>query len=230
MVVEIWECQWKEYKRHNTTHNAYLYPTEHIFRMTEQEVLVNVMNGRMFGAVEVDIEVPEHLRDYFEEMPPIFKNTTIQEEDIGEHMKDYLKKTNKTFKPTKYLIGSMFGIQILLITPLIRWYVKQGLVVTKIYQFIEFCPKNAFSPFEQSVTNDRRAGDRDPAYKAIADTSKLIGNSFYGYTIMNKAKHLSVEFCKHEKAAKLINDPKFMSVEEFEGDNFEVGIYKWINT
>ena len=45
-------------------------------------------------------------------------------------------------------------------------------------------PKRAFSPFEQSVTNDRRAGDRDPAYKVIADTSKLIGN--YHFTNNNK--------------------------------------------
>ena len=58
MVVEMWECQWKEYKRHNTIHNAYLYPPEHTFRMTEQKILVNVLSGRMFGAMEVDIEVP----------------------------------------------------------------------------------------------------------------------------------------------------------------------------
>ena len=190
--------------------------------MTEQEILRNIIDGTMFGAVEIDIVVPENLKQHFEEMPPIFKNVTIQEEDIGEHMRQFLRETNKTFHPTKYLIGSMFGTKILLITPLLRWYVEHGLLVTKIYQFIEFCPKRAFSPFEESVTNDRRAGDRDPAYKAIADTSKLIGNSFYGYTIMNKGKHLSVEFCRHEKASKLINDPKFMSIEEFEGDNFEV--------
>ena len=218
----MWECQWREYKRHNAIHNQYLYPTEHLFRMTEQEILRNITEGSMFGVAEVDIKVPENLKHHFEEMPPIFKNVTIQEEDIGEHMTEFLRQTNKTFKPTKYLIGSMFGIKILLITPLLRWYVEHGLIITKIYQFIEFCPKKAFSPFEESVTNDRRAGDRDLAYKAIADTSKLIGNSFYGYTIMNKEKHLSVEFCKHEKASKLINDPKFMSIEEFEGDNFEV--------
>ena len=68
--------------------------------------------------------------------------------------------------------------KILLITPLLRWYIEHGLLVTKINQFIEFCPKRAFSPYEESVTNDKRAGDRDPAYKALADTSKLIGNSF----------------------------------------------------
>lgn len=221
-VIEMWECEWREYKRSNTIHNSYVYPTEHIFRMNEREILANIMACSMFGVVEVDIEVPENLKEHFQEMPPIFKNITIQEQDIGEHMSEFLRSSNKTFKDTRYLIGSMFATKILLITPLLRWYIQHGLVVTKIYQFIEFSPKKAFLPFEQSVTNDRRAGDRDPAYKVIADTSKLIGNSFYGYTIMNKSKHLSVKFCTHDEASKLINDPRFMSIDEFEDDCFEV--------
>ena len=183
-VVEMWECQWGEYKRHNGVHNPYLYPTEHIFRMTEHELLRNVLEGSMFGVIEIDIKVPENLKAHFEEMPPIFKNVTIQEQDIGDHMKEFLRASNKTFKDTRYLIGSMFATKILLITPLLRWYIKHGLVVTKVHQFVEFNPKRAFSPFEQSVTNDRRAGDRDPAYKVIADTSKLIGN--YHFTNNNK--------------------------------------------
>ena len=39
----------------------------------------------------------------------------------------------------------------------------------------------------------------------------------YGYTIMNKSKHLSVDFCAEERASDLVNDPRFMSLEEFDG-------------
>ena len=177
-VIEMWECQWLEFTRLNTIQNSYTYPTENIYRMTEQDILRNIVDGNMFGAVEVDLNVPESLKDYFQEMPPIFKNTTIREEDIGDHMREYLRSKNKTFKPTRYLIGSMFATKILLITPLLRWYLNHGLVVTKVYQFIEFSPQRAFLPFEQSVSNDRRAGDRNPAYKVIADTSKLIGEYY----------------------------------------------------
>ena len=126
--------------------------------------------------MEVDIHVPQHLKTHFQEMPPIFKNTIVREADIGEHMQTFLRETGKTYKDTKYLIGSMFAEKILLITPLLKWYIDHGVVVSKIHQVIEFKPARAFQSFEERVTNDRRAGDRDPAYGAVADTSKLIGS------------------------------------------------------
>ena len=173
----MWECQWRKAKKDNPIHNAYVYPTEHIFRMTQQEVLEYIKNEDLFGVVEVDIHVPEDLKEHFQEMPPVFKNIKITETDIGDHMRDFLKENKRTFKDTKYLIGSMFASKILLITPLLRWYISHGLIITRVYQVIEFSPKKAFQSFEKSVSDDRRAGDRDPAYKAIADTSKLIGNN-----------------------------------------------------
>ena len=103
------------------------------------------------------------------------KNTTITENDIGEHMTDFLKSTGKSFKPTRYLIGSMWGEKILMITPLLTWYIRHGLEVTRIHQIIEFAPKKCFKEFADRVSNDRRAGDTDPALKIVAETSKLIG-------------------------------------------------------
>ena len=132
----MWECQWRNYKRHNATQNKYLYPTEHIFRMTQNEVLEHIKSGRIFGAVEVDLHVPEHLKPHFQEMPPIFKNVNVTKADIGDYMQDYLKRKERTFKDTRYLIGSMFATKILLITPLLKWYMSHGLIVTKIYQVV----------------------------------------------------------------------------------------------
>ena len=222
--MTIWECEWKEYKRSHNTHNRYTYPTESMYRMTEASLLERIRQGLIFGAVEVDIHVPNPLKEYFSEMPPIFKNTVVKHEDIGVFMQDFLKERNREFKDTRYLIGSMFGDKILIITPLLVWYMNHGLVVTKIHQLIEFKPSKCFKPFADRVSNDRRAGDRDPSMKAIADTSKLIGNSFYGYTIMNKGKHQNVQFLGEEDAVRAINNPRFVSLEEFE-DSYEVSMY-----
>ena len=82
----MWECEWREYKKqHHTIHNKYVYPTEHIYRMSQQEVLGYIENGDLFGVIEVDLHVPEHLKDYFQEMPPVFKNINITEADIGDY-------------------------------------------------------------------------------------------------------------------------------------------------
>ena len=50
------------------------------------------------------------------------------------------------------------------------------------------------------------------------------GNCFYGYTVMNKSKHLSVDFCSAEEAPTLVNDPRFMSLEEFDDGCCEVNM------
>ncbi|KAG4040762.1 hypothetical protein PC123_g23704 [Phytophthora cactorum] len=47
---------------------------------------------KVFGFLECDIHTPEHPKEYFSEMIPIFKNTLINCEDqsiIGSHMYDY---------------------------------------------------------------------------------------------------------------------------------------------
>ena len=176
-LEEIWECEWRTYRRGNAVTNSYLYPTESRYRMTSEEILQFIRNGQLFGAVLCDIHVPEDKKDYFAEMPPIFKNTTVHFEDIGRHMQSYLKSSDQTFSDRRYLIGSMFGNKQLFITPLLQFYLKLGLVVTTIHEVIEFSPRKCFDGFADRVTNDRRAGDRDPALKVIGDTSKLIGES-----------------------------------------------------
>ena len=177
-VVEMWECEWRQYKRANgvnAVHNPYKYPKEDQYRMSELDILEYIKNDEMFGAVEVDINVPDNLKDHFQEMPPVFKNTTISRDDIGDYMRDYLDHHEKTFKDTRYLIGSMFGTKILLITPLLKWYMAHGLTVTKVHQVIEFDGRQCFGGFVESISNDRRAGDRDPSLKPRAETSKLTG-------------------------------------------------------
>ncbi len=108
-------------------------------------------------------------------MPPIFKNTTITHNDIGDFMRSYLESQGRTFKDTRYLIGSMWGKNILIITPLLKWYLDHGLLVTKIHQVVEFSPKRCFQGFVDQISDDRRAGDQNPDLQVIAETSKLTG-------------------------------------------------------
>ena len=91
-------------------------------------------------------------------MTPIFKNAVITEADLGDYMKSYFKQTGETFKERRNLIGSMFGTKILLITPLLNWYIDNGLVVTRVYQLIQFNPVACFKRFADQVSEDRREG------------------------------------------------------------------------
>jgi hypothetical protein len=102
------------------------------------------MEDLMLGALEVDLEVPDHLKGKFAEMPPVFKNTPVFRDDIGDHMKTYAEERGIMNQKRKCLIGSMYGETIMVISPLLKWYVQHGLKVTKIHQVVEYTPATCF--------------------------------------------------------------------------------------
>ena len=67
--------------------------------MNEQQILEAIQEGTLFGLIECDIKAPEHLKDYFAEMTPIFKNTDVSLEDIGETMKKYAEQNKLMSQP-----------------------------------------------------------------------------------------------------------------------------------
>ena len=71
-------------------------PLERKREMTEQVIVNAIRSGTLFGMVEYDIDVPEHLRDYFAEMQPIFKKTFVTRSDIGSFMRDYAETHNRS--------------------------------------------------------------------------------------------------------------------------------------
>ena len=153
--------------------------------------------------VEVDIRVPKqwssHFRhptlspyDYFREMSPLFCSTDIAFDDIGAHMQAHIREYQLSDQPRRLLVGGMKARQILLATPLLQWYLKHDLVVTKIYQVVEFQQQRCFRKFVKEVSDARRQGDTDQDTAIIADTMKVIGCSGYGSLIMDKTKHSEV--------------------------------------
>lgn len=178
-LVELWECEWRRMKKNNPLlqiflHSAFSRPLDRYTNLNEGQILQSVMSDSLFEVVECDIRVPESLKEKFAEMCPIFKNTEISREDIGEYMKQFADENDIMPRPRRSLIGSLKGEKILLATPLLKWYLEHGLVVSKIYQVIEYTPKACFEPFGEAVSNARRDGDRDPSKAIIADTMKLV--------------------------------------------------------
>ncbi|KAJ8030844.1 hypothetical protein HOLleu_27376 [Holothuria leucospilota] len=229
--VEMWECEWRSERRKSLEIRQFLqdlfpYPCQEKFKMTEQEILNHIKSGDIFGVVECDITVPDTLKPHFAEMPPIFKNIEVGIEDIGDHMAQHAKRCDALPRPRRTLIGSMCGTKVLLATPLLRWYLEHGLVVTKIHQIAQFLRKAVFEQFGEEVSNARREGDKDPSKSIIADTMKLIGNSAYGKTVTNKERQLNVQVCTDDKIFELVNDPFFKNLTPLVSDIYEVDLHK----
>ncbi|XP_072016392.1 uncharacterized protein [Amphiura filiformis] len=228
--VEMWECDFNAMKRTNKELQSFLRnrarPFDIKITLTEAEIIDAIKTGQFFGVVECDIHVPEHLKSHFEEMPPIFKNTDISREDIGPFMKAYAEENDIMSTPRRSLIGSMFGSKILLTSPLAKWYLEHGVVITRVYEIAEYTPSSCFSQFVDNVSDARRAGDSDPSKSIIADTMKLMGNSSYGKTITNKYKHRNVKIANHGKASKLVNEILFRDLNQITDDCYEVELAK----
>ena len=212
-VVEMWECEWKlEAKQ----------PPRQKWQMTQNEILAAVIDGTLFGMIECDVRVPEHLQDHFAEMQPIFKNANVSRDDIGPYMRQYAEEHNILTKPRRMLVGSYRGDKILLTTPLLRWYIAHGLVVDHVYQVVEYERKPCFRNFGESVSTARRNGDVDPDKSIIADTMKLLGNSAYGKTVTNVDKHRDVRYCTEVGTSSCINNKRFRQLDVVDEDAYEV--------
>ena len=228
--ISIWECEYRNMRKHDSSLSSFLSanfpPPKFRQGVTEEHLLSAIHKGDLFGFVVCDIHVPEHLKENFSEMCPIFKNTNIFRDDIGDVMRNYAEEHGIMSTPRRSLIGSMFGQNILMYTPLLQWYLDHGLVVTNITQFVEYKPSACFKAFGEAVSDARRAGDSDPCKSIIADTMKLIGNCSYGKTITNKERHRNVNVCDEKKAQKQVNNSLFRDLNPIAADCYEVEMAK----
>ena len=190
----------------------------------KNEIIQNVLNDKLFGFFEVDIEVPEQKRKRFSEFCPLFVISEVSEEQIPQHMKDYKINTGrKMIKNNKKLLGVMKTEKILLYSPLLKWYLNHGLQVTKIHRYISYISGRPFKWFPEEVSSARREADNDKNKKQLGDTAKLKGNSFYGKMIENLEKHISTKFTTDEQLIdKIFRSPFFEDLEEINAGVFEV--------
>ena len=226
-VVEEHECNWvkikKRDKRALETRSIWSIPKPDTkIKVTQNEIIEGVKKGSIFGLVCVDIETPEELKDHFSEMTPIFKNTLVSRDDVGAHMREHLKSEGKIKIPQRQLIGSYFAQKILLGSPLLKWYLEKGLLVTTVHLLVEYVPDKSFLPFVNQVTEARREGDKNPDCKILSDLYKLLGNSSYGKTICNKQNFTDTRYMSPEKARRIALHWTVQDVQDITDNTYEV--------
>ena len=189
----------------------------------KDKLIQNVLNDKLFGFFQVDIEVPELLLDKFSEFSPLFILSEVPEGQIPQHMQDYKINTGrKKIKNNKKLLGVMKAEKILY-SPLLKRYLNHGLQVTKIHKYISYTSGRPFKWFPEEVSSARRAADQDKNKRQLGDTAKLKGNSFYGKMIENLEKHMNTKFTTDgELIDKIFRSPYFDDLEEISNGVFEV--------
>jgi len=160
-LKRVWECEWEGMLRRDPSMSKqsrsyitkeYGHPGK---SFTQREILELVKGGKMFGLIKCDISVPDRLRSRFSEMAPIFKNTLVSREELGEHMLSFAKETGRLKQPQRSLVGSLHGKGILLASALAKWYLEQGLEITKVYCVYEYTPSQCYQKFGETVSKPR---------------------------------------------------------------------------
>ena len=137
-------------------------------------------------------------------------------------MQQYAEEHDIMSTPRRMLVGSYHGENMLLSTPLLRWYLAHGLVVDRVYQIVEYHREAGFQLFGESVSAARRAGDNDPDKGIIADTMKLLGNSAYGKTVTNVDRHRDIKYSTEVGTSLLINNKRFCQLDVVAEDAYEI--------
>ena len=217
-LVVMKQCEWERFRKDNLcfeTNDAERgegLPAAAGAR-TASEILDAVRRGELFGLCLVDIAVPPNLRQHFAEMPPIFKKAQVARQHIGPLMAQFAAERDILRKPRTMLISSYFGEKILLATPLLKWYLEQGLAVTAVHLVMQYEPMACFDDLVNTVTQARRAADKDRSQAILGDTHKLIGNAVFGKTGECKSRREQRVFATLEEARTYVNRRNFRDIK-----------------
>ena len=219
----MWECKWwRLYKTTNTVKQHIREQFRYRRSLAAEQLLEEIKEGKLFGYVECDIEVPGKLRSKFDNFPPFFKNTLVSKSDIG----DYAEVERLLSQPRKNLITSFALQNGTPITPLLLFYLQLGLVVTKIHRFVEYTPKTCFNSFVQAAVDARRKGDENPNSSVAAETMKLLANGSYGYQILDRSRHTVTKYLTDEKTQAAITSKLFKKLDQVNNSLYEDEVSK----
>ena len=178
--------------------------------------------GSWFGYAEIDIEIPNHLHQKFEEMCPFFHNKVVPAKAVSEHMLKYLRDTGRKRGEDKKLMGTLSAQRMLVYAPLLLWYVNHGAVIKRVYRTIDYTPAKIFPWFVEQVTEARRTGDKEKSKALLADIFKLLGNSGYGKLIEALECQTNVIYTKDEKVVdRALRSAYFSDLDEI-GEAYEL--------
>ena len=101
-------------------------------------------------------------------------------------------------QPRRMLISSFIPTNGTIITPLLLFYLKLGLVCKEIHRYVQYTPRKCFNNFVQSAVVARCQGNENPDSSVVAETMKLLANSSYGYQIMDRSRHTVTKYLNDE--------------------------------
>ena len=172
------ECDWKRQIKHVIKVKT-LMPRI-LLNDSEKSLIEAICNGSVYGFVTCDVVTPIEMikqRDsdgYL--FPPIVRRMTIEDDHLSPYMKEKFLVNNRKLGKTPTVVQTYNANQIFVLTEMVRVWMKMGLKISNITEFIQYIPGKTLLPFVEKVTRMRCEATYDKD-EAKATTAKLYGNS-----------------------------------------------------
>ena len=146
-------------------------------RITEEQILAKVKNGKFFGLVKLDLTSPQTVIDKFMKLkfPPIFRHLDIDPAMIHEEYKKKMTAHARKFDCLSVLSQTFNAVQILITTETALFYHKLGMELSNLTLAIEFEKDCPFADFVNQITDERKKATR-ANNKPLQDIFKLVMN------------------------------------------------------
>ena len=141
-------------------------------------------------------------------------------------MREHAEKENIMPKPRRMLISIFILSNGTIITHLLLFYLKLGLVCKTIHRFVQYTPTKCFNNFVQSAVDAQPQVDENPNSSVVAETMKLLANSSNGYQIMDRSRHTVTKYLNDGKTHIAMNSKMFKRPNPFTDQLYEVELVK----
>ena len=161
----MWVCEWwqnfkmnEKFKNHIRSNFPYKRP------LSNDSLLGKIRDGCLYVYFPCDWVVSHELKAKISYFPSFFQKKTLKLEEITLenicYMQNYAIENDLLKHPQRMLISS--------------FKLEKCSIITLLFNF-----HKSFNKFVQSVVDARREGDENPLSGVVADTMKLLGNSYY---------------------------------------------------
>ena len=148
---------------------------------TSNQILNGVKDGSLFGYLVCDVHTPAEVFDKISwiNFPPVIQRMEVTSAHLSSYMKERVTKENIKL-PRSTVVQTYNGKQLLLFSPIVKFYLKLGLVITNITKFVQYEPHVVLEDFVTQIT-DGRISAIESGNSALGSSYKNTGNRFVKY-------------------------------------------------
>jgi uncharacterized protein YeeX (DUF496 family) len=183
------------------------------------ELLMTSADSPVGYILEVDLEYPEKLHDSHKDYPLAPESMCVPEDWFSEYQHNLVKKSKtKYVECTKLVPNLRKKEKYVLHYRNLQFYVKQGMIITKVHRILEFKQSAWMAPYINLNTELRKTATSD----FDKENFKYMNNNCYGKTMENVRKRINVDLLRpigeEDKLRKRYADPAFQSRKLFDGN------------